>query len=142
MNDARRPPNRVLATLCWTALVGYSLFIYWLSDRPIDLPIPGDRHLDKLLHLAAYAVYGGLAALALGWTFPGCGPVIRLLLAGLMGSLYGLLDEWHQSFVPGRQADALDWGADTLGALLGASLVALWFRRDEGRSGRQAGDEG
>ncbi|WP_138120885.1 VanZ family protein [Bathymodiolus heckerae thiotrophic gill symbiont] len=33
-------------------------------------------------------------------------------------SVYGMLDEWHQSFVPGRMSDINDWLADTVGAML------------------------
>jgi VanZ family protein len=38
-------------------------------------------------------------------------------------SLLGAVDEWHQSFIPGRSMSFFDWCADTLGALSGA-LVA------------------
>ncbi|HHB76440.1 MAG TPA: VanZ family protein, partial [Desulfobulbus sp.] len=38
--------------------------------------------------------------------------------------LYGVSDEWHQSFVPGRTPDILDIAADTFGA---AVMVLLWF---------------
>lgn len=47
-----------------------------------------------------------------------------LLLAALIfSSAYGASDEWHQSFVPGRLADAADWLADTLGAMLALLLI-------------------
>ena len=44
---------------------------------------------------------------------------------------YGITDEYHQSFVPGRTATAGDALADSIGALV--SGVVLFFRR--GRSG-------
>jgi VanZ family protein len=53
----------------------------------------------------------------------GCSPRRAFLLAVVIGSLYGGTDEFHQSFVPGRTADPLDWVADTLGVALGASLA-------------------
>ena len=37
--------------------------------------------------------------------------------------LYGLSDEWHQSFTPGRSVEAADVMADILGATLGAFLT-------------------
>ncbi|MGB5540538.1 MAG: VanZ family protein, partial [Gammaproteobacteria bacterium] len=43
--------------------------------------------------------------------------------------LYGVLDEIHQYFVPGRQADVLDVLADVSGGLLGAGLMFLLLRR-------------
>jgi VanZ family protein len=52
---------------------------------------------------------------------------------------YGASDEWHQSFVPGRDADLLDLLADTTGGLLAISFIyfvnkkqikylTIWFR--------------
>jgi VanZ family protein len=45
------------------------------------------------------------------------------LLSIAFCSLYGLSDEWHQSFVVGRESDFADWVADTSGAAL-----AIFFR--------------
>lgn len=42
----------------------------------------------------------------------------------VFASLYGVTDEVHQIFVPGRFCDPLDWLVDTAGALLGASTMA------------------
>lgn len=44
-------------------------------------------------------------------------------------SLYGLSDEWHQSFVPDREADFLDWVADTLGASIALITIQLLNKR-------------
>jgi VanZ family protein len=51
------------------------------------------------------------------------------LLALALGSLYGVSDEIHQSFVRGRQADPLDWVADTLGVLAGIALFHFLAHR-------------
>jgi len=40
-------------------------------------------------------------------------------------SLYGLSDEWHQSYVPGRQSDAMDWLADSIGGGLAAMMMFM-----------------
>lgn len=42
--------------------------------------------------------------------------------ATLIASLYGVSDELHQIFVPGRSCDPMDWLVDTLAALI-ASIV-------------------
>jgi VanZ family protein len=39
---------------------------------------------------------------------------------------YGVTDEWHQSFVPGRSAELRDLAADAMGALLAAIAVGAW----------------
>ena len=47
------------------------------------------------------------------------------ILAVLLASLYGLTDEIHQFFVPGRVCSLDDLAADTLGSLIGVSLSHL-----------------
>jgi MYXO-CTERM domain-containing protein len=41
-------------------------------------------------------------------------------------SFYGASDEVHQSFVPGRDSDVLDWRADTIGGAAAAGLLLAW----------------
>ena len=48
------------------------------------------------------------------------------LICGLLAIVYGVSDEWHQSFVPERSADAADVLADAIGALVGGSAVWAW----------------
>ena len=52
-------------------------------------------------------------------------------LAVLIVSAFGVTDEWHQSFVPGRSCDVFDWLADTAGAALAVALYVkwAWYRR-------------
>ncbi|MBQ9021370.1 MAG: VanZ family protein [Eggerthellaceae bacterium] len=52
-----------------------------------------------------------------------------LLLAIVCASAYGVTDEIHQIFVPGRYCDVFDWLTDTAGATLGALLRAVTMRR-------------
>jgi VanZ family protein len=80
--------------------------------------------LDKVGHFSAYLVLGLLTARALGAR--GLRSQSAALLGLLLATLYGVSDEWHQHFVPGRSVDALDLLADTLGACVG---VALWRSR-------------
>ena len=80
---------------------------------------------DKLIHAVVYAV--------MAWLFwciwkPMLAGNINLLavLTVVFCSAYGLSDEWHQSFVQGRDASVYDWMADTTGAFLITFL--LWKR--------------
>lgn len=41
---------------------------------------------------------------------------------------FSITDEWHQSFVPGREASWLDVAADGAGASLAAAGIAAWQR--------------
>jgi len=107
--------------LNFTMLFLYCLFIYWLSDQT-TLPVPDLFSLqDKVLHAGAYFIMGVLA-----WrSFKQLGyrPIILALLSITFCSLYGISDEWHQSFVEGRVSDITDWIADTSGAGLAVFLL-------------------
>jgi VanZ family protein len=53
---------------------------------------------------------------------------IRLISIGLC-FLYGISDEWHQSFVPGRMPDLLDIVNDVIGACLGMLGVTVFHKK-------------
>ena len=97
-------------------LVSYCGLIYWLSDQPA-LPVPMlFPHQDKLHHAIAYSIMAILAWRNLRHIIKA--PYLLIFLSVFFCSFYGLTDEWHQSFIKGRQADIFDWLADTVGALL------------------------
>jgi len=113
----------MIKTLDFTALSFYCLFIYWLSDQA-HLPAPmWFSNQDKLHHFGAYFVMGLLA-----WRyfkhFVHSSHILAITTISFC-SLYGLSDEWHQSFVPGRQSDALDWLADSIGGGLAAMAMLM-----------------
>jgi len=89
---------------------------------------------SALAHFSAYAVLGALLWWALGGRNGGRRAVV---LAILIASLYGITDEYHQSFVPGRNPDAADWALDTLGAAAAAlalTLGASWWASGVGEA--------
>ena len=117
--------------LSWAGL------IFFLSSQPgIDTPLlfPGQ---DKLFHLIAYAVLGFLGVGALKITEEGYRHR-QVWFVALVVMLYGISDEIHQYFVPGRSAETLDAVADAVGAMLGAwtmfYLARLFVRRSRMRS--------
>src|SRR5690606_25246969 len=75
---------------------------------------------DKGAHFLEYGLLGLLVAHAVRRTWPRHHPARTLALAVVVTVLFGLLDEIHQAFVPGRSSDALDLVADGAGALVGA----------------------
>jgi VanZ family protein len=85
--------------------------------------------LDKLLHFSAYAALGIATGLWISPTFWNRRPVLSLLIITLIVSAYGVTDELHQYFVPGRDSDIRDWIADTLGAFTGALIVRKAIKR-------------
>ncbi len=133
----------LLLALTWMA------GIFYLSHQPrLDIPSVFENQ-DKVMHFGAYGLLG---MLLLGWMRPQGGvlgfvpqPNLRgisgsmpveavgysfrqIALATLIASLYGISDELHQSFVPGRNPDVLDWLADTTGALLATLVLAKLSR--------------
>ena len=56
-------------------------------------------------------------------------PTTVMIVSLCYCSLYGVSDEWHQSFVPGRSVDFMDWLADTLGASIALSILYLTKKR-------------
>jgi VanZ family protein len=98
--------------------------IFVLSAQP-DLPTPpvfGES--DKVQH---FAIYIGLALLAYRGALlvPIRGSVGPYWQSICITALYGLSDELHQRFVPGRSADVADWLADVAGGLIAVLAVAL-----------------
>jgi VanZ family protein len=117
----------VALAVLWAAV------LFWESSRANPFPFLPEGLLshDKLLHAGAYAVLGALVAAAFrAW---GLGAGRAVSLAMLVAAAYGATDEWHQAYVPGRDADPLDWTADAAGAALGAAAAALALR---GRTAR------
>ncbi|WJW75216.1 VanZ family protein [Thiohalobacter sp. IOR34] len=115
-----RPLSAVLA-LAWM-IVLYQLSAQSSVSMPLDFP--GE---DKLYHAIAYGLLGALYLFSLAPHRTGFSRR-QALLAALLAVLYGLSDEWHQGFVPGRVTDPLDVLADASGALLFA-FAARWLSR-------------
>jgi VanZ family protein len=50
-------------------------------------------------------------------------PLSSAACAVAAATVYGLLDEIHQRFVPGRSASPYDWGIDVLASALAGLLI-------------------
>ena len=108
------------SVLSWSLLACYCLLIFFqssLSSPDLGPELPGQ---DKLLHLLAYAALGYLACRAFATLRCLRGPVGIFVAGYIFAVLFGISDEWHQSFVPERMADGWDLLADAAGAFLGA----------------------
>ena len=95
--------------------------IFWLSSRS-HLPGPDlFQGQDKIAHMAAFGILGFLLIRSFAR-----GERRRSLGAGLLVILavaaYGGLDEFHQMYVPGRDASLWDLAADITGGVLSVAL--------------------
>ena len=120
-------PRRTLATLLWAALICWACAILWLSSlTPQELPDSAFLFWDKVDHFAAFALGGWLAANALRVSRPQTSVAGAIVLAVVIVAVFGAVDEFLQTFTPGRTGDDIyDWTADVLGALTGALLSLL-----------------
>jgi VanZ family protein len=81
---------------------------------------------DKPSHAVAYLGLAITIARALAGGLPariGAGTAVA---AVLIATGYGMTDEFHQSFVPGRSMEWYDLYADAIGALAGTAACWAW----------------
>ena len=104
-----------LCALCWAGV------IFYLSHLPgADIP-PLFFGKDKLLHALVFGVLGFFTLGAMKTGADGH-RTFQTWLAVVLVTLYGVLDEFHQHFVPGRTPDIHDVMADMVGGMLGVWL--------------------
>lgn len=90
--------------------------------------------VKSFLHNGAHILaYGALATA--WWTL-----LVRRLPPTYLGAVswslsvaYGVVDELHQSAVPGRTCSVMDLGSDAMGAWL-AILCMCWLHHQQGRA--------
>jgi VanZ family protein len=110
-----------LRTLFFVMASGWAVVIYILSSQTgLDVPplFPGE---DKVAHALIFGILGFLVAGALLPVVHQTGKRHIFMAIGLVAA-YGVLDEIHQHFVPGRMPDVLDVLADIGGGILGVWL--------------------
>ena len=115
-------------------LINIPLIVYWLilfvltslpSKSAITIGVS-----DKIEHFGAYGILASVLYVNLYFQkkfkklnkYPG---TFTLIFA----SLYGVMDELHQLFVPGRTADILDWTADFTGSLLAVIITKFIIQK-------------
>jgi VanZ family protein len=111
--------RRILLTLPSILIIGG---IYYVSDQPnVELPDIDLWQLDKFLHIIAYFVLGCTLALTVEGNFRKSSSKAKIWIILIIGALFAIADEFHQSYVPGRSSDIYDIIADLIG--IGLSLL-------------------
>lgn len=114
---SRNPKFWLTAFLIW-------LGVLWiLSSRPLNgTYLPPIDHFDKIAHFGYF--FGG-SGLLCAWLYsrnperPNWQAILVSVILTI--AVIGCLDEYHQTFTPGRSGnDPYDWLADVLGATAGA----------------------
>jgi VanZ family protein len=133
-------------SICWLPLAVYALFIFSLSHRTFsgaELSFKADYfHLVEFFTLALF--------LSCFWQtlLRNAGPLRLFFCVVVSGLLYGLADEFHQAYIPGRDSNPVDilWDVAGLSAGCGAYLLgrrthkhlAARIHKRSGEAGRQA----
>jgi VanZ family protein len=96
----------------WFSLISVLLMtwlLFYLNSKPftVGLILPP---WDKLAHLLMFSLMTTLLWIGVAGRQP-------LLLVGLVSAI-GALDEWHQSYIPGRSVDFVDLLTDIASAIL------------------------
>jgi len=106
----------------WFPVFCYSGIIFTASTIPnLKTPLP-DTGFDKFVHVLEFMPFGFLLARALIQGEDKFNDKKIWILVSIASLLYGISDEWHQSFVIGRSCTMGDVIADTVGGILGIGL--------------------
>lgn len=113
----------------WLLVFFYCLAIFILSSNTSPKALPRFDYADKLFHFAAFAILGILfyrACQSPGYAFT---PIRAVLLTLVSSTLFGILIEVHQYYLPHRKAEAADVAADVAGCILGILLCLMLIRK-------------
>jgi VanZ family protein len=108
------------------ALLFYFL-VFLFSAKDLGIQIHGGW-LDKIPHGFEFALLAFLLAIGFFNSLSASIPT-KAAVTFLTGLSLGILDEYHQSFVPGRIADVRDILADAAGAACGILVYLFLLKR-------------
>jgi VanZ family protein len=108
----------------WLPVGAYMAVIFFVSSLS-DPTIPSSVS-DVSLHGASYFGLTLLLIRALARSRWSGVTLVTLAAAWAIAVLYGVTDEWHQSFVPNRHPEFRDVVSDAIGALAAAVAVGAW----------------
>lgn len=112
----------------WGPVLAQMAIIFVASSIP-NVHEPPVGTPDWLGHGVGYAILAALLLRALAGADRRQVSAATAATAVALCVLYGVSDEWHQSFVPGRSPGATDLAADALGAAVAVGLGWVWASR-------------
>ena len=136
----------VLLTLCWMVMIfGFSaqsgeesgglssiisrpvtnaIAAWWENSDPEELYLQVDSIVRNAAHFTEYAILGFLLMMALQKFGH-----IHWWLPLSLGTVYAILDEWHQAYSPGRVSDPIDVLIDACGVFCGVMITHFIINR-------------
>lgn len=97
-----------------------------LTEEQMIQVLNVEHIIRKLAHFTIYTTLG-ILLMCLAETFDFTNKK-RILLSVLIGFIYACLDEFHQSFIPGRTPLFTDILIDTLGVIVGSLFVLICIK--------------
>lgn len=85
---------------------------------------------DKLIHCAEYFVFGFFLFNWVLLEFDKRTLSANNLLALILGSTMGIIDENYQRLTPGRNTNVWDWVLDTVGVILAITLTNYLIKKN------------
>ena len=114
--------SRSVPVFLWAAM------IFFLSSIPEEnlpnVPIP---HIGKIVHFVEYSILGMLSFRAFRHSNPKTGRMKQIIIVVILIMLFAISDEWHQTFVPGRDGNVADVIFDTIYSGTGIFLYNKMF---------------
>ncbi len=123
------PKNKAVLFILWLSWVTLLYVMSSLSSNGGSLP--PIWNIDKVMHFT-YFFAGAVTVAKFLQQYDSLKLTSKSLvrICILLGAIVGALDEFHQSFVPGRYGnDPIDFAADVLGSFAGASYAVYIFKK-------------
>ena len=119
----KKPAAYLFSYLIWNVTL-------WLlsSGNPSPNNSPKIPHLDKIVHFTYFFIGAFILSIFLGLWLQSFKKIHLILTVSIIGTAIGRLDEYHQTFTPGRTGNSTgDWLADIAGSIVGALFTAKVF---------------
>ena len=113
----------------WIITLIYICLITILSHQPADNisdASPDIKNADKLFHFIEFSILGFLIFGSLSMNSKEFDQILSLSIK--IGILFSCLDEYHQSFIDGRDSSLADLIFDVFGVFFGTILHYRFFR--------------
>ena len=128
MTQNSRNNHLLFYIIVWLPTIAYCALIFYLSSQEIPIKVNLFPMQDKAIHLIEFGVLSVLFFFSLSKSMPGYNMKTVAVLAIVFSGLYGISDEFHQYFIPGRNSSIGDVIADFIGAVVFQSRHILKFK--------------
>ncbi|MBU0467180.1 MAG: VanZ family protein [Nanoarchaeota archaeon] len=116
--------------VCWLFTILIGVVIFYVSSLVFEPGVGVGTSINALFyHLMAFFFFGFFLLMSLVG-----GKKRRLFVLGIvLAVVYGISDELHQFFVPGRHMSLFDIFLDTTGIVFAAMIYFIWVESGKGK---------